>query len=126
MLDYYETENYIFTHGYIPCNSDIGNNAYAPYKRFSFNKNWREETKENWAFARWYNGMEFVCERKLGVKGKTVVCGHWETAYGHNLNNPKDKKNEKINYSPFISDGIIALDSTTIFSGVVNCVVIED
>lgn len=127
MVDYYETENYIFTHGYIPCKSDIGNNGYATFKKFSFNKNWRDESKENWEYARWYNGIEFVCEKNLGVYDKTVVCGHWETSYGHRLKNPNMNIQElKRKYEPFQDKGIIALDSTTIESGIVNCIIIED
>lgn len=33
---------------------------------------------------------------------------------------------EKADFSPFYSDGIIALDACTALSGIVNCIVLED
>ena len=33
-LDYFETEHYVFTHGYIPCHAIQGTTKYMPYKDF--------------------------------------------------------------------------------------------
>ena len=127
MVDYYETDNYIFTHGYIPVTADDGNTVYRTYKSYRFNENWREASVIDWQNARWYNGMEFVCKRRLGVKDKTVVCGHWSCSYGHaEVDHKCSELGKNAIFDPFYSQGIIALDARTAFSKRVNCIVIED
>lgn len=125
-LDYYETEHYIFTHGWIPCRSTSGTSKYAPYKSFYFNPDWREAPYEDWVNARWYNGMEFACRRKMTVQDKTVVCGHVRTSYGHAYIEGKGDDELHADYSPFYAPGIIALDGCIVRSGQVNCLLIED
>ena len=123
----YETENYIFTHGYIPVSCQDGNTVYRNYKRYYFNKNWREASAIDWQNARWYNGMEFVCKRHLWVEGKTVVCGHWNCSYGHaEIDHKCSEYGKDAIFEPFYSQGIIALDSCAKFSKKMNCIVIED
>jgi len=122
-LDYYETENYIFTHGYIPflCES------FRPLKNCKFNPKWREADRDDWRRARWVNGMELACKHRITVRGKTVVCGHWHTSYGHAIINKKGTEFGKgAILTPFYAKGIIALDGCTASSGMVNCIVIED
>ena len=64
------------------------------------------------------------------LKGKTVVCGHWHSSWGHSrLHNkgPEFNTNEETAcFDPFIDRGIIALDGCTAYSNQVNCIVIED
>lgn len=123
MADCYETENYIFTHGWIPCtvvNTGPHIRNYLPIK------NWREAGSEMWERARWINGME-AAHGGATEEGKTIVCGHWHCSFGHSCyegdggefdNNP--------NFEPYYGNGIIALDACTPVSGKVNCIVIED
>lgn len=123
MVDFYETENYIFTHGWIPCtivNTSPHMRNYLPVE------NWREADAEMWDRARWINGME-AAHGGVIEKGKTIICGHWHCSFGHSYyegdggefdNNP--------NFEPYYGDGIIALDACTPVSGKVNCIVIED
>lgn len=126
-LDYYETEHYVFTHGYIPCKSTTGSTKYAPYKGFYFNHGWREADYEDWVNARWYNGMEFVCKRDLGVRDKTVVCGHIHASYGHaNLEERGGENGARADDTTFFGDGVIGLDACTVVSGFINCLVVED
>ena len=54
MVDFYETEHYIFTHGWIPC-TIIGNN-YS--KKYFPVEEWRNAGVQAWNSARWINGME--------------------------------------------------------------------
>ncbi|MBE6649567.1 MAG: hypothetical protein E7614_08645 [Ruminococcaceae bacterium] len=114
-MNYYETEKYIFVHGYIPYRLPL--EAY----------DWRGATDEEWGRARWHNGMEIACERKVVLQDKKIVCGHYHTSYGHYK---IDKRGSEFGrdaiFSPFYSEGIIALDGCTAFSGRVNCVVLED
>jgi serine/threonine protein phosphatase 1 len=122
--DYFETEHYVFTHGYIPCKSTTGSTKYATYKGFYFNPDWREADYEDWANARWYNGMEFVCKRDLGVVGKTVVCGHVHATYGHSV--LEKRADGKDDYTTFYGNGVVCLDACTAVSGFMNCLVVED
>lgn len=73
MLDYFETEHYVFTHGWIP---SIPNRD----KSYSYISSWREADREQWNRARWFNGMDAA---QNADENKTIVCGHWHTSYGH-------------------------------------------
>ncbi len=108
MLDYYETENYLFVHGWIP------------------SVDWRNATSKDWADARWLNGME---QAHNGVvdKNKTIVCGHWHTSFGHYHYEGKGSEfGSNADYSIYSADGIIALDACTVETGRINCLVIKD
>ena len=55
-IDYYETNNYIFVHGYVTLDED-----------------WK---KGSWSEARWLNGVsQFLSEKR--IFNKTIVCGHY-------------------------------------------------
>ncbi len=123
MVDYYETENFIFTHGWIPCTIV---NTSAHMKNYLPIENWREANSEMWDRARWINGMEAAHDGVI-ENGKTIICGHWHCSFGHSRyegnggefdNNP--------NFEPYYGDGIMALDACTPVSRKVNCIVIED
>ncbi len=123
MRDFFETENYIFVHGWIPCYA-IGRGDGA--MNYFYRKEWRELGKPEWDKARWFNGMDAV---RTGVRefGKTIVCGHWHASYGHAFferRGSESGKNE--DSSPYYADGIIAIDAATARTGRVNCIVIED
>jgi len=123
MLDYYETDNYIFVHGWIPCYEERYRSGEKIYYKAT---KWRVSSEFQWARARWYNGMAAA---KCGVteKGKTIVCGHFRTAWGHSVIEGKgDDYGEGADFSPYINDGIIALDSCVSFSKKLNCIIIED
>ena len=122
MIDFFETEHYIFTHGWIPCtilNND-GTKTYLPIE------NWREAEKQLWDSARWVDGME-AAHNGVIEKDKTIVCGHWHCSFGHSrYDGDGGEFDNNPNFSPYYSDGIIALDAATSFSKRVNCIVIED
>lgn len=125
-VNYFETERYIFTHGYVPCTAREGSNLYSPYKWFYLNKDWRNASSEDWRYARWYNGMEFVCKRKMSL-GKTVVCGHWNCSYGHaEVEHKCSEFGKDADFTPFYGEGVIGIDACTAFSGKVNCIIVED
>lgn len=123
MIDYFETANYIYTHGWIPC-SKI---KVSPYKNeYILMENWRNATFEDWRRARWINGMEAAF---LGAieQNKTIVCGHWHCSFGHAFcENDGGEFDNNPNFSPYYGKGIIALDACTAFSHKVNCIVIND
>ena len=122
-VDYYETPNYVFVHGWVPCYSE----GYRPSVRYKFNPKWRDADVNSWYKARWFNGMELACKHHLTVPGKTVVCGHFHTSYGHaHIEHKSPEWGNGADFSPFCADGIIALDACTAVSGKINCIVIED
>ena len=116
MLDYYETERYVFTHGWLPCPHDDAG--------YGFDAGWRTAGPKEWQNARWYNGMDAA---RSSREGKTVVCGHWHCSYGHaNYEHKGSEFGPDADFSPYYGPGIIALDACTAFSGKVNVLVIED
>lgn len=117
MLDYFETEHYVFTHGWIP---SIPNRD----KSYNYISSWREADREQWNQARWFNGMDAA---QTADENKTIVCGHWHTSYGHSKYEHKGSEfGEDADFSPYYGPGIIAIDACTAFSGKVNCLAIED
>ena len=117
MRDYYETEHYVFVHGYIPCFRDR-NGSYSYYET------WRESDQREWMAARWSNGM---LAARTAQADKTVVCGHWHASYGHaRLEKKCTEFGPDADFSPYYGSGIIALDACTAHSRKVNVLVLED
>ena len=123
MRDYFETEHYIFVHGWIPCFSE---RVIYGKKYGSYNKNWRNSDSKAWAEARWVNGMEAAYSGII-EENKTIVCGHWHCSFGHSrYENDGEEFGESANFNPYYGKGIIAIDACTAYSGQVNCIIIED
>jgi len=123
MIDYYETNNYIFVHGWIPCNAlGFGGRAHT----FYYMNDWRKAQSLDWTYARWYNGMDAAVQGVI-EPGKTIICGHFHSSFGHSKIEGKCSEfGDDADFSPFISNGIIAIDACTVHSGKVNCIVIEE
>lgn len=122
MQNYFETDHYIFTHGWIPCLS-VQNAAGKNYMPIH---DWRTISKEYWDNSRWINGMEAAHDGIL-EKNKTIVCGHWHCSFGHSrYENDGEEFGETSNFNPYYAEGIIAIDGCTAYSGQVNCIIIED
>lgn len=120
MVDYYETEHYIFVHGWIPDVED--------YKDV-YGTDWREypANERAWKEARWRNGMLAAATGDI-VKDKTIVSGHWHCSWGHatfDEDSPPEWGSDAV-FTPYYSKGIIAIDACTVYSGFVNCLVLED
>ena len=122
MVDFYETEHYIFTHGWIPCNI-IGN---SHSKRYIPIEDWRNAGVQAWDNAKWTNGME-AAHDGIVENGKTIVCGHWHCSFGHaHYDGDGGEFDNNPNFTPYYGKGIIALDACTPVSKMVNCIIIED
>ena len=123
MKNYYETQNYIFVHGWIPSIAKgFGGNA----DMFQYEPNWRNSNGAGWYFSRWYNGM-LAAHQGVVEPNKTIVCGHWHTSFGHsNYEGKGEEFGNGEDFSPYRADGIIALDACTVHSRKVNCVILED
>ena len=123
MVDYFETKNHIFVHGWIPCDA-LGYGGRAD--TFYYKENWREVDATEWNYARWYNGME-AARQGVIEPDKTIVCGHWHCSYGHaKIEGNGEERGDNADYSPYYGKGVIALDACTVLSKKVNCIVIDD
>ena len=121
-IDYLETKKYIFVHGWIPCKETVDEDTH-----FEYDPDWRNATAERWFKARWKNGMKLAEEWGIREPGKTIVCGHYRTSFGHSVyRNRGSEDMEDAVFEPYVSDGIIAIDACTAHSGIVNCIVLED
>ena len=123
MVNYFETDHYIFVHGWIPCMPiSVASNEmeYVPIP------DWRNADTDMWDKARWINGME-AAHGGIVEEGKTIICGHWHCSFGHSrYEHDGGEFDNNPNFAPYYGNGIIALDACTPVSGKVNCIVIED
>ena len=135
-VNYFEVGDYIFVHGWVPIKR-----KYPKMSAWSISyttadyevvPDWRNASDADWAKARWENGMG-LWYGDLVVSGKTIVCGHWHTSFGHATiaeEYPKEFPGKgspiipKL-FRPFVREGIIAIDGCTAYTGIVNCVVLE-
>lgn len=126
--DYYETENYIFVHGWIPCETEKMPPYYRLGRTYRYNPDWRNASKKEWDAARWFNGMELAMLWDVVEKEKEIVCGHWHSSYGHSKFGKTNcsEFGEDAIFTPFYGRDIIAIDGCVAHSGVVNCLVLED
>ncbi len=101
-VNYYETDEYVFVHGYLPA---------VDYKK---------ATEEDWQKARWLRWSEqYIGERPL--KNKTLVCGHMPVLIAKLFDSTRPMGDTSI----FYGNGIIALDAGTADSKKINVLVIE-
>ena len=81
---------------------------------------WREASEAEWEEARWGNPFK-MAEAGLNQTGKILVFGHWGTYE----NRPREYEGEDL-FDPVYGEGYIGLDATTVLSGQVNVIVLED
>lgn len=116
--DYYENNNSIFVHGWIPC-EDV---RYKGSRiKFEYDPDWRFG---NWKKARWICGFD-AWDSKVVEPNKTIWCGHWHTSYAHSKYHMEGVEwyanGEKAIFTPFADVGIVGMDACTAYSGFVNC-----
>lgn len=113
MVDYFETEHYVFTHGWIPLHYEWG--------EFRIRKDWRTASLSAWERAR-FTGWNQTYQQKMTLPDKTIVCGHRGAYYGNQF----DPDRSPHCHDPFYGKQVIAIDGLTIVSGQVNVLVVED
>ena len=116
-VDYFETYQYVFVHGWIPIIEDC----------YLYDEDWREARKERWEKARWQNPV-YMLKYEIFEPNKTIVCGHWHCSALWHEQNP-DKYEEfgpKANFNPFVSKNMIALDACTVYTKQVNVLVLDN
>ncbi len=114
MLDYFETDNYIFTHGWIPIKNDDGT--------LDTSLDWRRAKCSTWYDARFYEWQKFYAAGNATLSDKTIVCGHRTAQKGAMF----DSSRTEDTFTEFYGDGVIAIDGCTVRSGVVNVLVLEE
>lgn len=123
-VDYYETNRFVFVHGFIPCHVQ----GIKPNTSYSFDENWRDASPESWKRGRWSNGAEIAVKHGIRVPNKTIVCGHWHASYAHcHLEGNGSEWGDDADFTPYYSkDGsIIAIDACAAFSQKINCLVYD-
>ena len=113
MYDYYETENYIFTHGWLP--TDFGQGVFRVLQDF------RSARPMLWRSARSSSWMKMYMQGAM-LADKTIVCGHRASQYGCRF----DLSRSPDDSSVFFGNGMVAIDALTVRSRRVNVFVTED
>ena len=109
---YYETENYIFTHGAIDTKVEDWHNPHC--FRYGYN---------DWDALTWDDGSFFGS--KINNTDKTVVIGHFGTDHLRNKYGLKQNNKEDFSILKRKDNRVIAIDATTAYSKKVNVLVIE-
>ena len=129
-VNYYETKNYVFVHGWLP---GKGLDDY-PESTWHYLESWREANERTWRNVRWRNGMSAWSNDNHGESlKKTIVCGHWHCGYGnivfhkeHDLFDNFKMQEVLSSDHPFVDNNIIALDTCTVYNRKVNVIEIKD
>ena len=112
---YFETEHYIFTHGFVPLQW--------------FGKNWELSKLEDWEWntSSWAKTPDYIwtLDRTHTKSDKTTMFGHWRA---NELNERFAGKWEEKDGDIYVDKErkLIGLDTTTVLSHKVGCVIIED
>lgn len=128
--DYYETQNHVFVHGFIP----LDKGGYI--------RDWRDLPSSRWAGARKKCAVREIMKNGVRIPEKTVVCGHVGAYYGHikekypdvGFDSAEFKKiaakvtrtKPREYYVPYYGDGVVSIDANAYDTGFMNCIVIEE
>lgn len=107
-VNYFETENYVFVHGWLP------ERAQTPEERAA-------ASAEAWEKARWVRWTDRY-DGTRPLPDKTLVCGHVPTFLAGRVDSTRSMDDSGIYYG----NGLIAIDTGTFDTRRVNVLVIED
>lgn len=111
MINFYETKNYVFVHGWIPS--------------LKLYPDWRKAPTSAWEKARWEN--PFKAAKNNGNKtGKILVHGHWTNSEYWAIKENRSKYEDDAKFDIVYHDNCIGLDACTALTHKVNVLVIED
>lgn len=140
LVNYFETEKYIFVHSWIPMKTHYDKGKSKPWysfgKSYEYMEDWRNAVDVEWEEAMWGNPFKHWKEG-LNKTGKIIVFGHWHCSAGHSMmtevkisDHESDCKISEFEddaiWEPFIHDNIIGIDRCTAYTGEVNVLVLED
>ena len=128
LVTYFETENYIFVHSWVPlrCFDDLP--MYFTRDRcFTYNPNWRNASTSEWEQAMWGNPF-MLAEQGLNKTGKTIVFGHWHCSTGWAKDEGRSEFDTDAKWDIYRNEtqNIIAIDRCTAYTEQVNVLVLED
>lgn len=128
LVNYFETQNYIFVHSWIPTKKvSIPNPAdkWIPITTYEYMEDWRNANDVEWEDAMWGNPFKLAAQ-DLNKTGKTIVFGHWHCSAGHKmLGHCKDEFEDAI-WEPCYFKNTIGIDKCTAHTGKVNVLVLDD
>ena len=123
---YYENENYVFTHGFIPT------------EKKSYRSDWRNATEKEWRNAA-ARGDAMALSMRYGVseQNKKIVCGHYSAARCYLMKDATQADWENKIYKdvsgvpaegfkPFWGDTFIAIDQSVKKTGFMNCILLDE
>lgn len=113
LVNYFETEKYIFVHSWIPLCED------------EYREDWRDANDIEWHEAMWGNPFE-LANKDLNKTGKTIVFGHWHCSAGHKMLGNCNSEFEYTMWEPCYFKNTIGIDKCTVHTGEVNVLMIED
>lgn len=131
-VNYYELENYIFVHSFIPTKVKESRLFLdlAPYRRqvddLEINKDWRNADTDEWCGATWgcpYKQFRAGLFNHEIENNKTLVCGHWHAPDFHNVFKTSGRFSD---YDIYFGDNLIALDACTALTYQTNVLVIDE
>ena len=125
-VNYFETENYVFVHSWIPviC-KDKYPSYYVKKRKFEYDSDWRYASQGKWNDAMWVNPFD-MAEKGLNQTGKTLVAGHWHCSAGWAKAEGCNEFGKGAKFEPFYGNGFISIDACTAYSKKVNVLVIND
>ena len=122
LVNYFETQNYIFVHSWIPVNPKA-------YDSYIYREDWRDATDSEWEDAMWGNPF-FRAQDGLNQTGKTIVFGHWHCSLGHAMDSGFEigEWEPRAKWEPYVNNEtkIIGIDRCTAYTSQCNVIVIED
>lgn len=130
LVNYLETENYIFVHSWIPtavCGSSKPWHTLDKY--YEWKEDWRNASTAEWEEAMWGNPF-FKAQDGMNKTGKIIVFGHWHCSLGHLISSGGELSEfgEDACWDIYKNDEwkIVGIDKCTAHTGKVNVLVIED
>lgn len=118
LVNYFETQNYIFVHSWIPIISQNGG-------FYKYDKNWRNATNNQWELAMWSNPFE-MAEQGL-LPDKKLIFGHFHTSFPRAKYEGGEEFGSGANFDIYYGDGYIAIDGCiAAYNGQINILKIED
>lgn len=125
LVPYFETENYIFVHAWIPVHTNDDLPAhYMRGRSFSRHPDWRNASEKEWYQSRWQNPFH-MADRGF-TADKIIVCGHWHCSAGWAIAEGISETGADARFEPFHGNRFIAIDACTALSRKVNVLVLED
>jgi serine/threonine protein phosphatase 1 len=132
LVNYFETQNYIFVHSWIPTHKDVKPHPadkWIDLAKDEWMEDWRNANDVEWEDAMWGNPF-WKAQDGLNQTGKTIVFGHWHCSLGHLCDSQGELSEfgENACWEPYFNEEqkIIGIDRCTAYTGKCNVIVLED